>query len=354
MDYKPSLLITQSFVVSAAGTYWDYRDYIFCLVSNLSVKDVAIRLNIERGTEFSPELRSAAKASGFSNIELTTIQPESWASYMLEQIKLNPSKWVMPWPGDHIYVHPDDDAFVKSLAAAESLGADAVAYSHVQDFEYMLDWNRVKVLVNTPEYVLIEWGEGCRYYQNLKLQLMTKKRIRASLIMPPVPGFVIYKADLFKKILQALPEKTTRWQDMEYSEAKAVWSFKLLIPKQALYRHVHGYWYEGFLKYLSGGNFPKEVRAEIETWYIKPNYNWQENKPDREAYRKMCLKQHPYFEKYFAIRKPNEFKNDFGSSPFDANWKKPNEFLFLTNNFFKLVVNDFPRRVTRNLIKVLK
>src|SRR5947209_1667469 len=126
MQYSPSLLITQSFVVSPAGQYWDYRDYIFSLCSNLSVKNNPVRLNIERGSEFAGELLEAGKAAGFSDIEVTTLQPDSWAGYMLGQIKSNPAKWVMPWPGDHIFIHPDDLAFAASLEKADELKADAV------------------------------------------------------------------------------------------------------------------------------------------------------------------------------------------------------------------------------------
>lgn len=354
MEYKPSLLITQSFVVSPAGSYWDYRDYIFCLCSNLSVKDTTVRLNIERGTEFATELSEAAKSAGFSNVEVTTNQPESWAGYMLEQLKLQPQEWVMPWPGDHIYVHPEDNKYLESLKKAEELGADAVTYGHMQDFEYFLDWDRVKVLYNDADYVMIEWGNKHRYRRNPKLKTAAKKTIRQELIMVPVPAFMTFRSALFKQIMEALPSKTKRWQDMEYSPADAVWSFKVLIPKQCLYRHVHGYWLEGFLKYWPAGIMPKDTKAEIESWYIRPNYNWRENLPTRHEYRNMCLQKFPYFQRYFQKRSVGEFKNEFGNTPFDPDWQKKNSFLLWVNDAIQIITNDIPRRVAAKILKHLK
>ncbi len=354
MDHKPNLLITQSFVVSQTGSYWDYRDYIFSLCSNLSVKDVAVRLNIERGIEFASELLNAAKAAGFSNIEVTTHQPDSWAGYMLEQMELYPHEWVMPWPGDHIYVHPEDNKYLEALQKAEKLGADAVTYGHTQDFEYFLDWDRIKILYNDADYIMIEWGNKHRYRRNPKLKKAAKRIIGQELIMVPVPAFMTFRCSLFKQIMEALPPKTKRWQDMEYSPAEAAWSFKLLIPKQCLYRHVHGYWLEGFFKYWPNGKIPQNTKAEIESWYIRPNYDWKKNLPTRNEYRIMCLQKFPYFQRYFQKRQVGEFKNEFGDSPFDPGWQKKNRFYLWVNNILQLITNDLPRRMVSKFLKYLK
>ena len=345
MENTPNILIAQSFVISPAEEYWDYRDYIFCMVSNLAIKDCPFRLNIERGTEFGEEMRAAARGAIFTDTVITEQMPISWSEYMLSQMRENPSTWVMPWPGDHIYIHQDQDAFVKSLQKAETLGADAVAYGHVQDFEYFLDWDRVKVLYNDPEYVMIEWGNDYRYYRNPRLKKAAKKIVRQELIMVPVPGFVTYRSELMGQILEALPAGNKRWQDMEYSTAPAAAKFKLLIPKQCLYRHVHGYWFEGFLKYSTGGVFPMDVKAEINTWYIRPQYDWKTNSPTRDAYRENCLKQHPYFVRYLCERKAGDFPNSFGGSPFDAGWKPANAITSGLYRSWKYAAHDLPRQL---------
>lgn len=354
MSGQASLLISQSFVVSEPGSYWDYRDYIFCLCSNPSTKNQAVRLNIERGQQWLPEFKAAAEKNQFSNFEITGILPPSWAYFMLEQINKNPSTWTMPWPSDHIYINPDNEAFNNALLMGEKLGADAVAYSHAQDFEYFLDWSRVKVLYNDPNYVMIEWGEKYRYYQNPRLKKAVKKVMPQSFLMTPVPGFAVYKSTFFKEILEALPPKTTRWQDMEYSPAKSARAYKLLLPKKCLYRHVHGYWLEGFFKYQSKPPFPTEVKKEIESWYIRPNYDWQKNSPTPAEYKQMCLKEHPYFERYFSQRLEKNFPNEFGASPFDANWQQPEGISIGVSNFVKGKLAEPVKRLAGRLRKKLK
>lgn len=326
MEYKPNLLVTQSFVVSGPGTYWDYRDYIFCMCSNSAIRNSTFRLNIERGQEFVGEFREAANAHGFSDTRVTTEIPESWAGYMLKQIDSNPTYWVMPWPGDHIYINPDDLAFTKALQKGEELNADAVLYGHMQDFEYFLDWDRINVLYNDANYVMIEWGWRHRYRQNKKLRTQTKKLMQRDFYMIPVPAFVVYKRQIFKEILKALPKNTKRWQDMESSPAKSTWSFKLLIPKQCLYRHVHGYWLEGFFKHQSSGVFPQDAKAELESWYVRTNYDWKSNSPSRLEYKDACLKEWPYFIKYLKQRTLTDGANEFGSTPFDPAWQPAKDF----------------------------
>ena len=97
------ILIAQSFVVDGPGSYWDYRDYLFCLCSNLCVKNQTFRLNIERGSEWINEFRGAAEKHRFSKFTITATVPVDWRAFMLEQVEEVPSTWVMPWPGDHIY-----------------------------------------------------------------------------------------------------------------------------------------------------------------------------------------------------------------------------------------------------------
>ncbi len=337
---RPPLLITQSFIVGAAGSYWDYRDYIFCLCSHLAVKNFPVRLNLEKGTEFAPELLAAAEHAGFTDCEITTQTPPAWSTYMLAQVRKNPTTWVMPWPGDHIYIHPQDSAFMDALRVGEQLGADAVAYSHVQDFEYFLDWSRINILHNDPEYVLIEWGHRHKYRRNASLNRAALKAIGRPLLMTPVPGFVVYRASLFEEILEALPKITKRWQDMEFSQARSAASYKLLVPKKCLYRHVHGYWLEGFFKYQHATKFPSDTRAEIESWYIRPEYDWRREIPSRQAYRQMCLDQHPYFQRYIDERRPGAFPNEFATTPFDPNWNPTRTFGVQVKNFFKNAFSD--------------
>jgi hypothetical protein len=301
----------------------------------LSLKAEAIRLNIERGTEFVEEFRAAALAKGFSNFQITTNQPKSWADFMLEKIEENPTEWVMPWPGDHIYINPDDNAFIRALKKGEELSADSVLYGHHQDFEYFLDWDLIDIVYNDPEYLMIEWGQKYRYRQNGKLQSEAKKLLGQDLLMVPVPAFAVYKREIFKKILQALPPNTIRWQDMEYSSAAEAEKFKLLIPKQCLYRHVHGYWLEGFFKFYQKGKFPKDKKTEMQSWYIKTNYDWKSDSPNRAEYREACLRTWPYFKQYFTLSENGRMFSEFAFSPFLLNFTRSTGIVFNFNKFLK-------------------
>ncbi len=322
MSKENSLLVAQSFIVTAENTYWDYRDYLCCLTSNLSLKDATFRLNIERGQEWIPEFQKAADQYGFSDFTIKGDSPPCWSDFMLAQIAESNTRWTMPWPGDHIYIHPDDEAFTKLLNKADVLNADSFAYSHVQDFDYFLDWNRVKVLYNDDDYIMIEWGND--HWIKGKNPSMMKQSIQLignEILTTPVPGFVVYRSDMLQEILEALPSDNNRWQHMEYSTAACASSFKLLLPKSCLYRHVHGYWLEGFLKYWKKSPFPGDIKAEIDTWYLPTEYDFSIDHPTRHDYRKQCLAAHPYFKKY--LNSDLEVSNPFGSSPFDTEWNRP-------------------------------
>jgi hypothetical protein len=337
---SPSLLIVQSFIVSPEGSYWDYRDYLLCLASNLTIKDYPVRLNIERGMDSLEFFNRVADKHGFSNFSVTNQQPSSWSSFMVEQMNHSPAEWTMPWPGDHIYIHPDEGAFLRSVAMADHLDADAVVYGHTMDFEYFLNWEFVTVLHNDADYVMIEWGHRYRKNKNHHLGVETKRVVGHELSMPPVPGFAIYRSDFFKEVLNALPADNKRWQDMEFSKARCARKYKLLIPKQCFYRHVHGYWLEGFFKYWREGGWPEDYKREIETWYIRSKYDWEKDLPSRGDYLAMTLKEHPYFERYLTRRIDREFENKFGVTPFDACWESTKPSLRKIINKFRILVDD--------------
>ncbi|MBI5530077.1 MAG: hypothetical protein HY918_01075 [Candidatus Doudnabacteria bacterium] len=345
------LLITQSFVVSEAGSYWDYRDYLLSLRSNLNTVADRIRLNLERGQEFLPEFEKVANKYNFKDFSITATIPNTWADYMLEQINEAKTYWTMPWPGDHIYINPNPDLFGKTLAMGKKLGADAVAYGHTQDWEYFLDWNRIKVLYNDADYVMIYWGHKYKYCRNPRLGKAAKKTITASLLMTPVPGFITYTSSFFKKILEALPAGTKRWQDMEFSPANEAWKYKLLIPKQYLYRHVHGYWFEGFMKYYNKSKMPAEVDKEIKSWYIPTNYDSKIDSPNPKEYLDICLQRHPYIKRYFIGERVRDAEGMFGRSPFDSDWKAIDGLFFSISNIVMSLLYDWPRRLASNFLK---
>ena len=313
------LLVTNSFIVGDEGTYWDYRDYLFCLASNPSISNFPIRLNIERGIEKADEFVLTAREHSFTNFKIGTETPVSWASFMQEQVENNPTDWIMPWPGDHIYISEDKNALLSALEMGEKLNADAIAYSHVQDFEYLVDWDLIPILYNDDNYVMIEWGRKYQILHDWKFQKEIKRVINQELILPPAPGFLIYKTNIFSRILNALPENTTRWQHMEHSPAKEIWSYKVLIPKKCLYRHVHGYWLECFFKYRGTGGFPADIKSEVESWYIRSNYSRENQTPSTKEYRDICIKMHPYFSRYFNNIETLE-NNSINTTPFDRGW----------------------------------
>jgi len=315
--FNKKLLVTQSFIADGPKTYWDYRDYIFSFCSNLSIKDQVFRLNLERDTKWLPEFRSAARYNNFSNFLITSVQPDSWASYMIQQIEENKTIWTMPFPGDHIYINDDQKLLVNLLDKAEKIGVDAVAYSHIHDWDYLLDWKMIKKVYEDKECIVINWGHKYKFYRNRLLVRMALRKVHQFIIIPPVPGYLIYKSNFLLKILNAIPYKTRRWQDMEYSPAKEASKFTVLIPKKCLYRHVHGYWIELFLKNKDKGLSVDILDENVKSMYIRSNYNWKENKPSIDEYRQMVLDKNNYFKKYFLdILKQQIFSTGIEKSKF--------------------------------------
>lgn len=321
------LLITQSFIVDAPGSYWDYRDYIFSICSNPSLKNQPFRLNVERGGEWLPEFKDAAEKFGFTDFSITDMKPESWSSYMLEMIDKNPCTWTMPFPGDHIYINADQELLSRLLEKAETLGADAVAYGHVQDFDQLLDWDMIDVLYSDEDSVMINWGNKYKFFRNHSLIKKALNLIGQFIIVTPAPGFMIYRSPFFKKILEALPAGNKRWQDMEYSPAKDVDSYKILLPKKCLYRHVHGYWLEILNK---GERIRTEVekRTALDSMYIRSVYDWKNNTPAPARYREMTLEKFPYYAKYLNDSNKEDEKIFCGSAG-------------RRGSFMKLIIKEF-------------
>lgn len=299
-----SVLLTQSFIMAEAGSYWDYRDYIFSLCSNPVFKNTPVRLNVERGHEFVEELVTAAVSKGFTDCIVTKEAPASWSAYMLEQINNNTTTWTMPFPGDHIYIEDDDgSSFSDYLTRGAEMNVDAISFGHIQDWDYLLDWNRVHIVSDTPDYVIIDWGHKYRYCRNYQLSNKIQQAIGRFLMVPPVPGFMIFKSDFLCKILGALSH-ATRWQDMEYVEIDDTWSYRVLIPKKYLYRHVHGYWLEYAFEVLSGRQtVHRDPKDALDGMYIRTQHDWRQNMPTITEYRLMCLERSPLMRKYYNVHK---------------------------------------------------
>lgn len=274
---------------------------------------------------------------------------------MLEQMENSSLPWTMPWPGDHIYIHADPQAFIRALDMGEQLGADAVSYSHVQDWEYLIDWDRVEILYDNRDYIMIYWGTRYKYCQNPRLKRLTKKKLPISLVITPVPGFAVYRSFLLKEILKALPKQNSRWHEMEYSKASSAHQYKMLIPKQCLYRHVHGYWLEGFFDHIEKGSIGMNFQAEMQSWYIPSQYDWERDIPSCQDYAVRCLQRHPYFRRYMLIdRKLEEFINPFGPSPFDIDWKSNLVFLKKMKKMFQMIFLDNYRKLIEYLNETIK
>ncbi|HPY08858.1 MAG TPA: hypothetical protein PK469_02990 [bacterium] len=318
------LLITQSFIVDSPGSYWDYRDYIFSFCSNLCIKDQIFRLNIERDGKWLPEFSKAAEHNNFKNFAITNFIPESWADYMIREIEKNKTDWVMPFPGDHIYINEDYNLLAKLIEKAEFTGADALSYGHIQDWDYLLDWSLIKKIYEDDDCVVIHWGHKYKFCRNRKLVKDALKKINKFIVITPVPGYLIYRSDFLIKILKAIPFKTKRWQDMEYSPAKEAYDFKILLPKKCLYRHVHGYWLEIYLKNKKDGLKENQLDNALKSIYIPTNYDWQQNSAQQIInYKEKTLFDNPYFNKYFV----------------DSNKKDSNLFSVKNrNNRYKLVI----------------
>ncbi len=346
-----NILSVQTFIMSGPETYWDYRDYVFCLCSSKFLKNQVIRFNVERGTEWLDELKLAAGSQGFEDFKITGIKPESWSSYMLEQIGQNPSTWVFPFPGDHIYVHPDTEYLTKCLKAAEQYQVQAVSFGHNQDWDYFLDWRRIKIIENNSDFVIIEWGNKHRFCKNRNIIQQVQDKIGKFVTMPPVPGFMILKSDFFSEILKSVP-KAKRWQDMEYASCRAAWSYRVLIPKQYLYRHVHGYWLEYYFEVLNGRRQLLPTDREIlDSMYIKTNYDWKTDSPKSSEYFEKCLQAWPLIAKYTAKAQLDEWEN---FSPFNNGFKQDLDFLQKFLNTFNLNITDNIRRIIGLTVSNLK
>lgn len=324
------------------GSYWDYRDYIFSLCSSSGFRNQPIRLNIERESEWIDELKKAVKHYNFTDCVITQSIPKSWADYMLNQILANNTKWVMPFPGDHIYVNKDDNALIKYLDIAEKLNVDAVSYGHIQDWDYFIDWNKVIIEENNEDYIIIRWGfkyKYCRYKEIVKLGL---KLFNHFLAMPPVPGFMIYRRDIMLDILNHLP-KSSRWQDMEEVFCSTTYSYKVLIPKKYLYRHVHGYWLEHLFNLLSNYDYYSRLSREsiLNYLYVRTNFDWKNNYPNKNDYFEKCLNKFDYLNKYTnSSNRINNYLENY--SPFTV--KKFNVTRGLFRNIYNwLVVNIYYR-----------
>ena len=281
---SPSVLAAQSLIVGDAGSYMDYRDYILALVSNPALLNSPIRINIENKIELVTEFSAALSKNRFTDFLITGINPPSWSRWMLEQLETTNTDWVMPFPGDHVYLHSSKDDFVSAINMAETLSADAIAYGHVDDFEKFLDWRRLEILYADDRYVLFNWGSKWVDYHNRLLQVRAQQTISKFLSNPAILGYCIYSKKLMSKILKGMPEKNIRWHDMERVSIPEVENYKILIPRKLLYYHVHNYWLG--LYYRCKTNDTKfsntENLAQLHSLYIPTEYDWRETTPKEE------------------------------------------------------------------------
>lgn len=294
------ILAAQTCIVGDSGAYHDYRDYIFSLLSSEFLQNEVVRINIEKGQEYAKELQDAATQSGFVNTQITAYQPNGWATYIQSQIKEFKTPWTMLFPGDHIYTHADRDYLHRMLDAADKVGAEAVSYGHIQDWDYLLDWGRIKVVEDTPEYVVIKWGWKWIYCRNKKLTADALQKIGIQIVINPVPGYMLFRSEFLNQILSAIPE-SVKWHDVEHINHPLTQSFKILIPKQYIYRHVHGYWLEHYFEALLGQQLnTKDTKKILENMYIRPQYNWRTNQPSALSYLHVCEERYPYLRQYRA------------------------------------------------------
>lgn len=333
-----------------AGSYWDYRDYIFSLVSNNAFRDKPIRLNVERGTEWVNEMKSAAIKYSFANCTITTQKPSSWASFMFKQITENPTTWTMPFPGDHIYIEDSADTFEKYLKIGTEKKVAAISFGHIQDWDFLLNWSRIEVVENTTEYVIIKWGHKFKYCKNYSLAKRIQKLIDIFLMMPPVPGFMIFKSEFLTKILAAVPD-SKRWQDMEYADIPETWSYKVLIPKKYLYRHVHGYWLEHALEVINGKKHLGNKNA-LDSMYVRTNYDYKANNPTNAAYRDECFQRSKTMLAYWSQDRSN-LPSQY-SPFFNPSFPKKKNSLNKIHDFFILEIIDRTKYEIGKMYFILK
>lgn len=331
------ILATQTCIVGDADTYHDYRDYIFSLLSSEFLKGEVVRINIERGQNHAEEWQTATSNAGFTNADITTYQPESWAKYIQSQINEFKTPWTMLFPGDHIYTNPNRDYIHRMLDVADRISADAVSYGHIQDWDYLLDWGRIKIVEDTKEYVVIEWGWKWRRCRNKKIIADALQKIGIQIVINPVPGYMLFRSDFLNQILSAIPN-SIKWHDVERINHPLTQSFKILIPKQYTYRHVHGYWLEHYFEVLfDKKEHQKNVKENLEDMYIAPRYKWETNTPSRIDYFERCFSRYSYMSKY-TDEKENGLLPKC-RSPFSKDYvqKRPNLTVKIRNNILLCV-----------------
>lgn len=298
----PSVLVAQSLIVGDAGTYTDYRDYILALVSNPALLGCPIRINIENKDEVLAEFSAALQKNGFSDFSITGVNPSAWSKWMIEQLETTDTQWVMPFPGDHVYLHLDPDDFVSAIRKGEELSADAIAYGHVDDFEKFLDWRRLRVLYTDDQYVLFNWGRRWKKYHNRLLQVDAQRTIAKFLSNPAILGYCIYSKELMLKILKGMPTKNIRWHDMERIDIPETEEYKILIPRKLLYYHVHNYWLGLYYRCKARGIKVSNVEnvAKLKSLYIPTEYDWRKTTPKEgvETYRLKVTTMFPEVKNY--------------------------------------------------------
>lgn len=299
---SPSVLAAQSLIVDDFGTYTDYRDYILALVSNPALRDSPIRINIENKKEVLTEFSAALEKNGFADFSITGVKPLSWSKWMTEQLETTNTNWVMPFPGDHVYLHQEADDFTSAVQMAEKLSADAIAYGHVDDFEKILDWGNLNILYADDQYVLFNWGGEWKRYQNRLLQMRVQHTISKSISLPAILGFCIYSKELMSKILKGMPEKNIRWHDMERINIPETENYKILIPRKLLYYHVHNYWLGLYYRCKANGTKLNDVEnlAQLRSLYIPTEYDWRCTTPKEgvEEYRQKVVNFFPEVKNY--------------------------------------------------------
>lgn len=301
---SPSVLVAQSLIVGDPGTYTDYRDYILALVSNPALLNSPIRINIENKTEVLTEFSAALNKNGFTDFSVTGVKPTSWSKWMIEQLETTNTDWVMPFPGDHVYLHLDKDVFSSAVLMAEKLSADAIAYGHVDDFEKFLEWGRLKILYADDEYILFNWGRKWVKYHNRLLQVDAQHTMSKFLSMPAILGYCIYSKNLMLKILKSMPENNIRWHDMERTNIPETENYKILIPRKLLYYHVHNYWLGLYYQCKAKGMKVNNVEnfAKLKALYIPTEYDWMVTTPQDgvEKYQQKIVSVFPEVLEYLS------------------------------------------------------
>ena len=136
---------------------------------------------------------------------------------------------------------------------------------------------------------------------------------------------------------------------MEYSNASAAWSYSVLIPKKYLYRHVHGYWAEQAFEILAGRALPVEdAKATLDTMYIRTEYDWRLNTPDRITYRNECLARTKTMRKYFE--KNASYLPEVYSPFFNETFSTHGTLLQKVKNFLLLNFVDLPKNIARTVL----